>query len=145
MAKYTVTYYIKSGGREHECDMQVEADNAAEACKLVKDIVKEDPGGMLSGLRLRKLATHRGGEHHVYKQNSRRQKQHRRNQGRRAPQESPDIPARACGQARGHRSGHRQECSSAHGIWYRFLLSVEKFGIMNAEFGMNVSRFAGLI
>ena len=30
MAKYTVTYYIKSGGREHECDMQVEADNAAE-------------------------------------------------------------------------------------------------------------------
>ena len=34
MAKYTVTYYIKSGGREHECDMQVEADNAAEACKL---------------------------------------------------------------------------------------------------------------
>ena len=42
MAKYTVTYYIKSGGREHECDMQVEADNAAEACKLVKDIVKEE-------------------------------------------------------------------------------------------------------
>lgn len=37
MAKYTVTYYIKSGGREHECDMQVEADNAAEACKLVKE------------------------------------------------------------------------------------------------------------
>ena len=44
MAKYTVTYYIKSGGREHECDMQVEADNAAEACKLVKDIVKEETG-----------------------------------------------------------------------------------------------------
>ena len=122
MAKYTVTYYIKSGGREHECDMQVEADNATEACKLVKDIVKEEIG-----------------------RNARRQKQHRRNQGRRAPQESPDIPARACGQARGHRSGHRQECSSAHEIWYRFLLSVEKFGIMDAEFGMNVSRFAGLI
>ena len=44
MAKYTVTYYIKSGGREHECVMQVEADNAAEACKLVKDIVKEETG-----------------------------------------------------------------------------------------------------
>lgn len=44
MAKYTVTYYIKSGGREHECDMQVEADNAAEDCKLVKDIVKEETG-----------------------------------------------------------------------------------------------------
>ena len=27
MAKYTVTYYIKSGGREHECDMQVEAED----------------------------------------------------------------------------------------------------------------------
>ena len=44
MANYTVTYYIKSSGREHECDMQVEADNAAEACKLVKDIVKEETG-----------------------------------------------------------------------------------------------------
>ena len=44
MTAYTVTYYIKSGGKEHECEMQVEADNAAEACKLVKDIVKEETG-----------------------------------------------------------------------------------------------------
>lgn len=44
MANYTVTYYIKSGGKEHQCDMQVETRNAAEACKLVKDIVKEETG-----------------------------------------------------------------------------------------------------
>lgn len=34
MDNYTVIYYIKSGGREHECEMQVEADNAAEACNI---------------------------------------------------------------------------------------------------------------
>lgn len=44
MTIYNVTYYIKSGGKEHKCDMQVEAGNAAEACKLVKDIVKEETG-----------------------------------------------------------------------------------------------------
>lgn len=44
MSNYTVTYYIKSGGKEHECNMQVEADSAAETCKLVKDIVKEETG-----------------------------------------------------------------------------------------------------
>lgn len=44
MANYTVTYYIKSGGKEHECEMQVEADTATEACKTVKDIVKEETG-----------------------------------------------------------------------------------------------------
>lgn len=44
MKKYNVTYYIKSDGKRHECGMQVEADNAAEACKLVRDIIKEETG-----------------------------------------------------------------------------------------------------
>ncbi len=44
MARYIVTYYIKAQGKEYECTMEVAAYTATEACKTVKDIVKEETG-----------------------------------------------------------------------------------------------------
>lgn len=42
--EYIVKYRADLDGQEHESSMTVEADSAEEACKLVRDILKEETG-----------------------------------------------------------------------------------------------------